>query len=230
MAGRADRGTSSWPTRTTNAPALRALAEQPAAGRIAVMVDSTEQLAPLERAIGSAVQGTVRVCIDVDAGWRTLDGRVRIGVERSPTHTPEQAAELAGEIVARRSLALVGVMMYEAQIAGLGSGPPAGRCARISVEHILPNILNTLVVQVTIQFSLGILAEAALAYVGLGAEPPTPEWGKMQADAQDLLRSRLAPHLVLIPGLCIVFTVLGLNLMGDGLRDVFDPRLQQGRQ
>ncbi len=103
-----------------------------------------------------------------------------------------------------------------------GKGP-----ARISVEHILPNILNTLLVQITIQFSLGILAEAALAYLGLGAQPPVPSWGKMLADSQNLVA--LAPHLALIPGLAIVITVLGLNLMGDGLRDVFDPRLQRGR-
>lgn len=99
---------------------------------------------------------------------------------------------------------------------------------RISAEHILPNIANTLVVQITIQFALGILAEAALAYVGLGAQPPTPSWGKMLADAQTMIQ--LAPHLALVPGLAIVFTVLGLNLMGDGLRDVFDPRLQRSRQ
>lgn len=100
--------------------------------------------------------------------------------------------------------------------------------ARISVEHILPNILNTLIVQTTIQFSLGILAEAALAYVGLGAQPPTPSWGKMLADSQTLIA--LAPHVAIVPGLAIVLTVLGLNLMGDGLRDVFDPRLQRGRR
>ncbi len=108
-----------------------------------------------------------------------------------------------------------------ARVAGKGA-------ARISVEHILPNILNTLVVQVTIQFSLGILAEAALAYVGLGAQPPIPSWGKMLADSQTLIS--LAPHLAIIPGLCIVFTVLGLNLVGDGLRDIFDPRLQRSRR
>ncbi len=108
-----------------------------------------------------------------------------------------------------------------ARVAGKGA-------ARISVEHILPNILNTLVVQITIQFSLGILAEAALAYVGLGAQPPVPSWGKMLADSQTLIV--LAPHLAIIPGLCIVLTVLGLNLLGDGLRDIFDPRLQRGRR
>lgn len=104
-----------------------------------------------------------------------------------------------------------------------GKGP-----VRISLEHILPNITNTLIVQATIQFSLGILAEAALAYVGLGAQPPTPSWGKMLADAQTLIS--LAPHVALVPGLAIVVTVLGINLMGDGLRDVLDPRLRRSRR
>ncbi|TNF64456.1 MAG: ABC transporter permease [Rhodobacteraceae bacterium] len=99
--------------------------------------------------------------------------------------------------------------------------------ARISVEHILPNVANLLIVQGTIQFSLGILAEAALSYVGLGAQPPTPSWGRMLADAQTLVS--LAPHLALIPGVAIILTVLGLNLMGDGLRDYLDPRLRVAR-
>lgn len=99
---------------------------------------------------------------------------------------------------------------------------------RISAEHILPNIMNTLIVQATIQFSLGILAEAALAYVGLGTQPPTPSWGKMLADAQTMIT--LAPHVALVPGLAIVLTVLGVNLMGDGLRDVFDPQLRRSRR
>jgi peptide/nickel transport system permease protein len=104
-----------------------------------------------------------------------------------------------------------------------GKGP-----ARISVEHILPNIANTLIVQATIQFSLGILAEAALAYVGLGAQPPNPSWGKMLADAQTLIS--LAPHTAIVPGLTIVLFVLGINLMGDGLRDALDPQLRRSRQ
>ena len=99
--------------------------------------------------------------------------------------------------------------------------------ARISAEHILPNIANLLIVQGTIQFSLAILAEAALAYVGLGAQPPLPSWGRMLADAQTLIS--LAPHTALIHGFAIIITVLGLNLMGDGLRDLFDPKLRRGR-
>ncbi|MEL6885430.1 MAG: ABC transporter permease [Pseudomonadota bacterium] len=101
------------------------------------------------------------------------------------------------------------------------------RTARISVEHILPNIANLLIVQATIQFSLGILAEAALSYVGLGAQPPTPSWGRMLADAQTLVS--IAPHMALIPGGAIIVTVLGLNLLGDGLRDRLDPRLRGRR-
>ena len=104
-----------------------------------------------------------------------------------------------------------------ARVAGKGR-------ARISAEHILPNIASLLIVQGTIQFSLGILAEAALSYVGLGAQPPVPSWGRMLADAQTLVA--IAPHVALIPGLAIVATVLGLNLMGDGLRDALDPRLR----
>lgn len=98
---------------------------------------------------------------------------------------------------------------------------------RISFEHILPNILNLLIVQSTIQFSLGILAEAALSYVGLGAQPPTPSWGRMLADAQTMVS--FAPHLALIPGFAIILTVLGLNLMGDGLRDALDPQIRAAR-
>lgn len=107
-----------------------------------------------------------------------------------------------------------------ARVAGKGR-------LRISVEHILTNITNLLIVQGTIQFSLGILAEAALSYVGLGAQPPTPSWGRMLAESQTMIS--LAPHMAIFPGLAIVLTVLGLNLMGDGLRDVLDPRLRRMR-
>jgi peptide/nickel transport system permease protein len=98
---------------------------------------------------------------------------------------------------------------------------------RISYEHILPNILNLLIVQGTIQFSLGILAEAALSYIGLGAQPPLPSWGRMLADAQTMIYTDA--RLAILPGLAIVAMVLGLNLMGDGLRDVLDPRVRRAR-
>ena len=103
-----------------------------------------------------------------------------------------------------------------------GKGP-----TRITVEHILPNILGLIVVQATIQLSLGILAEAGLSYVGLGVQPPAPSWGRMLYEAQTLMA--IAPRLALAPGLAIVITVLGLNLLGDGLRDLTDPRLARER-
>lgn len=93
---------------------------------------------------------------------------------------------------------------------------------QITIEHILPNVANLLLVQATIQFSLGILAEAGLSYVGLGAQPPMPSWGRMLFDSQ--ARMAVAPHMALFPGLAIVITVIGLNLLGDGLRDLLDPR------
>lgn len=104
----------------------------------------------------------------------------------------------------------------------------AGKSAvRISLEHILPGLASVLIVQATLQFSLGIIAEAGLSYVGLGAQPPASSWGKMLADAQTLIG--LAPLQAIFPGLAIVITVLGLNLLGDGLRDRLDPRLTGDR-
>ena len=95
----------------------------------------------------------------------------------------------------------------------------------ISAVHVLPNIAPVLIVQITIQFALAILAEAGLSYVGLGTRPPTPSWGRMLSEAQTMVF--LAPQLVLYPGLVIAFAVLGLNLLGDGLRDALDPRLKR---
>lgn len=107
-----------------------------------------------------------------------------------------------------------------ARAAGKGAG-------LISVQHILPNIANLLIVQATIQFSLGILAEAGLSYVGLGAQPPIPSWGRMLAEAQTMIY--VAPWFAIFPGLSIVLAVLGLNLFGDGLRDLYDPKLRRAR-
>jgi peptide/nickel transport system permease protein len=92
-----------------------------------------------------------------------------------------------------------------------GKGP-----FRISFEHLLPNLVGLLAVQGTIQFSLGVIAEAGLSYVGLGAQPPTPSWGRMLNEAQTL--TALAPTLALFPGAAVLLFVLGLNLLGDGLR------------
>lgn len=90
------------------------------------------------------------------------------------------------------------------------------RPMRISFEHILPNLTGLLAVQGTIQFSLGVIAEAGLSYVGLGAQPPIPSWGRMLNEAQTLTAP--APSLALFPGAAMLLFVLGLNLLGDGLR------------
>ena len=97
----------------------------------------------------------------------------------------------------------------------------------ITFEHVLPNIASVLIVQATIQFAMAILAEAALSYLGLGTQPPQPSWGRMLSEAQTLLFQ--APRLALFPGLAIALAVLGLNLLGDGLRDLLDPRLARQR-
>lgn len=97
----------------------------------------------------------------------------------------------------------------------------------ITIEHVLPNIATLLLVQGTIQFALGILAEAGLSYVGLGAQPPMPSWGRMLFDAQT--RMVVAPWMAIFPGMAIVITVLGLNLLGDGIADILDPKSRRQR-
>ena len=98
---------------------------------------------------------------------------------------------------------------------------------RITIDHVLPNIASVLIVQASIQFALAILAEAALSYLGLGTQPPQPSWGRMLAEAQTLMFQ--APLLAVWPGVAIALAVLGLNLLGDGLRDLRDPRLSRTR-
>ncbi len=98
---------------------------------------------------------------------------------------------------------------------------------RITLEHVLPNILSVIIVQATIFFAIAILAEAALSYLGLGTQPPQPSWGRMLNEAQTFLY--LSPYLALFPGLSIVVSVLGFNMLGDGLRDWLDPRLSRAR-
>jgi peptide/nickel transport system permease protein len=93
---------------------------------------------------------------------------------------------------------------------------------RILLRHVLPNMSSTLIVQATIAIPAAIIGEAVLSFLGLGVQPPTPSWGVMLADAQSYLEQ--APSLAIYPGLAIFFCSLSFNLLGDGLRDVFDPR------
>ena len=103
-----------------------------------------------------------------------------------------------------------------------GKGP-----VRITLDHVLPNIASVLIVQATISFATAILAEAALSYLGLGTQPPQPSWGRMLNEAQTQMFQ--APLLAVYPGVAIVLSVLGLNLLGDGLRDLMDPKLARKR-
>jgi peptide/nickel transport system permease protein len=111
---------------------------------------------------------------------------------------------------------------YAMAARAAGKGPVA-----IAIEHVLPNVAPALIVQATIQFAIAILAEAALSYLGLGAQPPQASWGRMLSEAQQYMF--LAPRLAVFPGVAIAAAVLGLNLLGDGLRDLLDPRLRARR-
>lgn len=104
-----------------------------------------------------------------------------------------------------------------AQIAGTGM-------AKIGWRHILPNVANLIIVQTSVAFAIAILAEAALDYLGLGTPPPTPSWGRMLYEGQQFLYT--APRLIVFPAVAIIVTVLGFNLLGDGLRDYLDPRME----
>jgi peptide/nickel transport system permease protein len=106
---------------------------------------------------------------------------------------------------------------YVRAALALGRGPGSA-----TLVHVLPNIAGVLAVQATIAFAVAILVEAALSYLGLGIQPPAPSWGKMLHEAQTFMLLR--PTLAVFPGLAIAIAVLGLNLLGDGLRDLLDPR------
>lgn len=117
--------------------------------------------------------------------------------------------------VTRAAAGVIWVQDYARAARALGRGQWA-----ITTIHVLPNILGVLIVQITIQLSLAVLAEAALSFVGLGAQPPAPSWGRMLHEAQTYIYT--APFLTIFPGFAIALAVLGLNMLGDGLRDAFD--------
>ncbi|MCU0966608.1 MAG: ABC transporter permease [Burkholderiaceae bacterium] len=123
---------------------------------------------------------------------------------------------------ARASANAVWAREYVLAARAAGSGP-----WRITIDHVLPNIASVLIVQSTVQFAGAIIIEAALSYLGLGTPPPTPSWGRMLNEAQTQMFQ--APQLAIWPGAAIALAVLGLNLMGDGLRDLLDPKLARKR-
>lgn len=138
---------------------------------------------------------------------------VNAAIALTVAYTPRTAR------IVRASVLVVREMEYVEAARALGAGH-----AHILFRHILPNSLTPLVVQSTYIFALAILAEAVLSFIGVGPPPPTPSLGSVIADGRDYMLE--APWISLFPGLAIAVTVLGLNLLGDGLRDVLDPRMK----
>ncbi|MFB9902800.1 ABC transporter permease [Allokutzneria oryzae] len=118
----------------------------------------------------------------------------------------------------------LGVLNTEYVLAARSAG--RSRTA-IAVRHVLPNIGGLVIVQSSVSFAIAVLSEAALSFLGFGTRPPTPSWGRMLQESQELLA--VEPRLALVPGAAIALAVLGFNLLGDGLRDRYDPRLEVRR-
>jgi len=121
--------------------------------------------------------------------------------------------------IVRASVLVIREMEYVQAAIAVGAG-----YLRILVRHILVNSMAPLIVQLTFIFAVSVLAEAVLSFIGVGPPPPTPTWGNIIADGRNYIRE--APWISLLPGIAIGVTVLGLNLLGDGLRDVLDPRMR----
>jgi peptide/nickel transport system permease protein len=143
------------------------------------------------------------------AGPATINVVVALGIAYAP-----RMARLA-----RAAVLSVRTREYIDAARALG-----GTQARVFFRHVIPNALAPLIVQGTFTFAYAILGEAALSFVGLGAPPPAPSLGNILTDARSVLRE--APWMIAFPSLMLTVTILGLNLFGDGIRDVFDPRMQ----
>ncbi len=140
-------------------------------------------------------------------------GSINAVIALAAVYTPRTAR------IVRASVLVVREQPYVEAARAMGAGH-----ARILFRHVLPNCMAPLIVQLTFIFAYSVLSEAVLSFLGLGAEPPTPTWGNIIAEGRLYIRE--APWITLIPGLALAATVLGLNLLGDGLRDVLDPRLK----
>jgi peptide/nickel transport system permease protein len=153
----------------------------------------------------------VAIILAAAYGGSTVTGMAAIGIAYIPVFAR----------LTRASALEVLQSDYVLAARAYGRRPPA-----ILWRHVLPNIASILIVQATVLFAVAILAEAALSYLGLGAPPPTSSWGRMLNDSQTYIGSDI--ELALWPGLAIALAVLGFSLLGDGLRDVLDPRLRRG--
>jgi peptide/nickel transport system permease protein len=138
---------------------------------------------------------------------------LNVVIALAAVYTPRTARIVRASVLVVREAEYV----LAARTAGAGH-------ARILLGHILPNSMAPLTVQLTFIFAYAVLAEAVLSFLGVGPAPPTPTWGNMIADGRNFIRE--APWITLMPGIAVSMTVLGLNLLGDGLRDVLDPRMK----
>jgi peptide/nickel transport system permease protein len=145
-------------------------------------------------------------------GGSTLVAMVAIGIASVPSFV---------RLVRSGSLQVLGTEYVLAARAG-GRRPWS-----VGLRHVLPNVSGLVIVQASVSFAIAVLAEAALSFLGYGTPPPTPSWGRMLQESQELLYS--APRLAFVPGIAIAVAVLGFNLLGDGLRDHYDPRLEDRR-
>ncbi|WP_216212513.1 ABC transporter permease [Amycolatopsis aidingensis] len=145
-------------------------------------------------------------------GASTLTAMIAIGIATVPSF-----ARIARSGTLR-------VMSTEYVLAARAAGRPRWW---IAVRHVFPNISGLLLVQSSVSFAIAVLAEAALSFLGFGTRPPTPSWGRMLQESQELLA--VDARLALVPGAAIALAVLGFNLLGDGLRDRFDPKLEARR-
>lgn len=145
-------------------------------------------------------------------GASTLTAMIAIGVASVPSFA---------RVIRSGALQVMGTQ-YVLAARSAGQRPFA-----IGVHHVLPNVSALIIVQASVSFAIAVLAEAALSFLGLGTAPPTPSWGRMLQESQEMLF--IAPRLAIFPGLAIAVAVLGFNLLGDGLRDRFDPRLEDHR-
>jgi ABC-type dipeptide/oligopeptide/nickel transport system permease subunit len=174
---------------------------------------------------GGWVDNAIMRCMDVLLAFPSLLLSIAIVTVLGPGL---QNALLAISIVsipayarlARASVLSVKEYEYVMANRALGAHP-----LRILFVHIFPNALTPLIVQGTLGIGTAVLDAAALSFIGLGAQPPTPEWGAMLSEARNYVFT--APHMVFFPGLAIMLTVLGFNLLGDGMRDALDPRLNR---
>jgi peptide/nickel transport system permease protein len=149
------------------------------------------------------------IAVTAVLGPSIIDVIIALGV----VYTPRTARIVRASVIVLREMEYV----QAAIAAGAGHG-------RILRRHILPNAMAPLIVQLSFLFAVAVLTEATLSFLGVGAVPPTPTWGNIMAEGRQYISD--APWIIAIPGLALMITVLGLNLLGDGLRDVLDPRLR----